>query len=69
MLVRPLQDAETVTPPEALGQFLLALFAPDDTILVRPIEAWTEGGRKKSRVVYKQVRHRRPVAGSQIRTV
>src|SRR2546421_299405 len=46
--------------PDDLRRFLGALFEPADCVLVRPIETWTEGGRKRSRVVYKEIRHRRP---------
>jgi hypothetical protein len=34
-------------------QFLQTLFAPDDWILLRPIETWLEDGKKKSRVDWK----------------
>ena len=47
--------------PTALRSFLGTVFAPPDIVLVRPIEIWVEadgaGARKRSRVVYKQVRH------------
>jgi hypothetical protein len=39
-------------------QFLLALFTPIDVILFRPVETWTENGKKKSRVLYKSTLHR-----------
>ncbi len=35
------------------SEFLTALFEPDDLVIIRLIEAWTEGGKKKSRVDYK----------------
>lgn len=38
--------------------FLQALFQEKDMILFRPIETWTEGGKKKSRVLYKSVIYR-----------
>ena len=37
---------------EACVRFLGAVFAESDTILFRPIETWTEGGRKRSKVDY-----------------
>lgn len=52
--------SETTTPPEPVRTalaFLGALFEPDDRILIRPIETWTEGGRKRSLVGYHQTRH------------
>lgn len=39
-------------------RFLLAVFDPDDCVLFRPIETWTEDGKKQSRVIYKQVLYR-----------
>jgi hypothetical protein len=33
--------------------FLQAVFQPEDWILIRPIETWTEEDRKESRVIYK----------------
>ncbi|TWT30136.1 hypothetical protein [Blastopirellula retiformator] len=44
---------------EIAVQFLTALFDEDDLILFRPIETWTEGGRKKSRVDYRNTQYRR----------
>jgi hypothetical protein len=41
----------------AVLQFLQALFAETDLILLRPIESWIEEGRKKSRVLYEQTRY------------
>lgn len=43
---------------EEAVRFLQTLFEPDDPILFRPIETWTEGGQKKSRVFYKGIEHR-----------
>ena len=37
---------------------LATLFEPSDLILFRPVEAWTEGGRKRSRVDYSNVCYR-----------
>ena len=43
--------------PSQLRQLLSAIFEPDDTVLLRPIETWAEGGRKLSRLLYKLIRH------------
>jgi len=40
-------------------RFVDALFRPKDLILLRPIETWTEGGEKRSQVVYKEIGHHR----------
>ena len=40
------------------GEFLRALLAETDTVLFRPIESWTEAGKKRSRVIYESVIHR-----------
>lgn len=39
--------------------FLRALFAETDTILFRPIETWTEAGKKRSRVDYRNTHYRK----------
>lgn len=39
-------------------RFLQALFDEKDTILFRPIETWNEGGKKHSRVLYKNTFYR-----------
>ena len=44
---------------ESISQMLQLLFAPSDTILIRPIETWTEGDKKRSRVDHKGVRYHR----------
>jgi hypothetical protein len=36
-------------------KFLQTLFGVDDWILFRPVETWTEGGKKRSHVIYKSV--------------
>lgn len=36
---------------------LTELFVPEDFILLRPIETWSEGGLKKSKVIYEHVTH------------
>jgi putative DNA primase/helicase len=40
-------------PPE-LTRFVAALFLRNDLVLIRFVESWVEGGKKKSRVVYDQ---------------
>ena len=48
-------------PPDAWVQttaYLATLFDPTDLVTLRPIEAWTEGHKKKSRVLHKQVETR-----------
>lgn len=39
------------------AQFLEALFEPGDTMLIRPIETWTEDNRKRSAVDYKGIHY------------
>jgi hypothetical protein len=52
--------AETLDPAIEVGTtFLRALFAESDTILFRPIETWIEGGKKRSRVDYKNTCYRK----------
>src|SRR5579871_837355 len=54
--------ATTITVPADVKHFVGALFDPKDNILVRPIETWTdtESGRKRSHVVYSEIRYRTP---------
>jgi len=53
-------DVEQVKAAAADGtRFLQALFEPPDLVGYRPIETWTEGGRKRSRVDYKGIRYDR----------
>lgn len=40
--------------------FLSALFKPNDVVLLRPIESWTEDDRKRSRVDYRNTDYFRP---------
>lgn len=40
--------------PEQITTYLSTLFAPTDYVTFRPKETWTEDGKKKSRVLYKQ---------------
>jgi hypothetical protein len=49
-------EPEVAPTPEGLVRFLQALFDRRDKIVVRPIETWTENGKKKSRVVHHMVR-------------
>lgn len=42
---------------EVATRFLTALFRPEDMITFRPMESWTEEGRKKSKVHYDGVAH------------
>lgn len=48
------QQPGTITDGE---RFLQTLFAPRDCIGFRPVETWTEAGKKRSRVDYKGVRY------------
>jgi hypothetical protein len=59
---------EAPTPPEEMNadietatQFLRALFDEQDLILFRPIETWTEEGRKRSRGDYRHTYYRKGV--------
>jgi hypothetical protein len=44
-------------PPRDFARFIGALFEPDDQVLVRPVEAWTEAGAKKARTIFKATFH------------
>jgi putative DNA primase/helicase len=46
------------TVPLELQQFLSCIFEPDDNVLIRPVETWIDRDRKRSRVVFKEIRHR-----------
>lgn len=46
------------TSIDAGTTFFNALFSESDTVLFRPIEAWTENGKKRSRVDYRNSRYR-----------
>jgi hypothetical protein len=50
--------------PAALADFLLAVFRPDDLVLLRPIETWTDGqtGKKCSDVYYGGINYWRAAA-------
>ncbi len=37
---------------ETASLFLSTLYGPDDVFIIRPIESWTEGGKKRTRVNY-----------------
>lgn len=43
----------------AAVEFFSAVFAPGDVLLIRPVETWTEAGRKRSRVDYDGIRYER----------
>lgn len=47
--------------PDATRQFFEVLFEPTDVVLVRPVEGWAEGGRRRSRVLFAATRY--PTAG------
>lgn len=42
---------------ETASVFLSTLFSPDDVFIIRPIESWTENGRKRSKVDFKSTRY------------
>ena len=59
-------DTEVATDPvdmlphvQTAIRFLQALFDEQDCVLFRPIETWTEGGKKKCEVFYKRTCYRR----------
>lgn len=52
-------DQTTPSLPQEVQRFFSCIFDGEDNILIRPVETWTETGRKKSRVVYKEIRYRR----------
>ena len=52
---------EVVAAVETAATFLNALFAESDTVLFRPIETWSESGKKRSRVDYKNTCYRKAV--------
>jgi hypothetical protein len=59
------QHIEDVDPALKAGEtFLCALFAESDSILFRPIETWVEGGKKCSRVDYRNTCYCRGSPGS-----
>ena len=62
MAVAEIKKEDVSPTPEALqmetaNQFLSALFCPEDLVIFRPIESWTEGGKKKNRVSYRRTSH------------
>lgn len=57
--IPPLEPNEDLDAAKAAANFLVALFGEQDTVLFRPIETWTENGRKRSRVDYKHTYYRR----------
>ena len=54
----PAAATNTPQPDTAAVQFLGAIFEPGDYILLRPIESWTESGKKQSKVDYKGIAYR-----------
>ena len=48
--------APPALPPADLARFVGSVFAPKDLLLVRLIETWTEGTKKRSRFVYRATR-------------
>jgi hypothetical protein len=55
----PTAPTTSIPPtPEEIKQFLTTIFDDKDKVLTRPIETWTEGTIKRSRVIYKEVRYR-----------
>lgn len=57
----PTADPNTDERASQVHELCGVLFDPSDVVLVRPIETWTEGGRKRSRVAYPAVAY--PTAG------
>jgi P4 family phage/plasmid primase-like protien len=51
-------DAEVQSDIETALAFLNALFDPEAWILLRPIETWNEGGRKRSQVDHRNTAYR-----------
>lgn len=41
------------------AEFIQAIFVPEDIVLLRPVETWSDGGRKHSRTDYDGTRHER----------
>jgi hypothetical protein len=52
----PIQTQATVASEQLAEteRFLGQLFEPEDIVLLRLIESWTEGNRKKTKILYKQ---------------
>ena len=46
-----------VVGPTTVAAFLGALFAPDDVVLIRPVEVWEEDGKKRNEVKHKQIKY------------
>jgi hypothetical protein len=46
---------DNIGPPPELTRFIAALFLPNERIVLRPIETWTNGGKKRSHVFYKHI--------------
>jgi hypothetical protein len=43
--------------PDDLVRFVNAVFEPGDAILIRPVETWTDGSRKRSEIDFKHTVH------------
>ncbi len=56
-IARTQLDAATDDPRQA-SQLLTTLFEPNDIVVYRPVESWTEGKRKQSLVDYRNTCHR-----------
>jgi P4 family phage/plasmid primase-like protien len=50
-------SADPQSPTEQTLRFLSLLFEPTDVVLLRPIETWIEGDKKRSRTIYDWARH------------
>ena len=49
--------ATSISEFQQAEKLLRLVLAPDDNVLVRPIESYNDGGRKQSRTVFKETRH------------
>lgn len=56
--------SDDISEIEAGLQLLQTIFVESDVVLFRPIETWTEGGRKRSQVDYKNTCYRRAMSSS-----
>src|SRR5262245_25345809 len=51
-------DAQLMVDIETAVTFLTAIFAENSLVLFRPIESWTENGKKQSKTNYRTTCHR-----------
>lgn len=65
----PNPAATVTTDTSQAVRLLTTLFDESDLVLFRPIETWTEGGTKRSRVDYRNVCYRRAVETTLPRTL